>query len=147
MPIWEIASSTAPNQPQSISQRVRAGNALPILSHSALFDLALFGHESFKRFYAEKVGYPYPNLPDIGQLANYDRYTNRSSDGACKEFYLDCLKNHIFREARAAGGWPVARFGLAARHLGRFSGRSLVGHPLPDAPWLSRAVLRGRGAY
>jgi hypothetical protein len=41
------------------------------------------------------------------------------------------------------GCWPVARFGLAARHLGRFSGRSLAG-PLPDAPWLSRAVLRGR---
>ena len=103
MPIWDDEELPAASQPQSISQRVRAGNALPILSHSALFDLALFGHESFKRFYAEKVGYPYPNLPDIGQLANYDRYTNRSSDGACKEFYLDCLKNHIFREARAAG--------------------------------------------
>ncbi len=39
--------------------------------------------------------------------------------------------------------WPVARFGLAARHLGRFSGRSLLA-PLPEAPWLSRGVLRGR---
>jgi hypothetical protein len=48
--------------------------------------------------------------------------------------------------AREDGGgrWPVARFALAARHLGRFSGRSLVAGPLPDAPWLNRAVLRGR---
>ena len=39
--------------------------------------------------------------------------------------------------------WPPARFALAARHLGRFSGRSLVAGPLPDAPWLSRGLLRG----
>lgn len=38
--------------------------------------------------------------------------------------------------------WPLARYALAARHLGRFSGRSLVAGPLPDAPWLSRGLLR-----
>jgi hypothetical protein len=47
-------------------------------------------------------------------------------------------------QADGGGRWPVARFGLAARHLGRFSGRSLAEQPLPDAPWLSRALLRGR---
>lgn len=64
MPIWDD-----PDLPvaKSITQRVRDGNALPILSHSALFDLVLFGHERFRRF------------------------------------YLDCLKNHIFREAETAG--------------------------------------------
>jgi len=103
MPIWDDESAGTASQPQSITQRVRAGNALPILSHSALFDLALFGHEAFKRYYAERVGYPYAILPDVGQLANYDRYTNRSSDIACKEFYLECLKNHIYREAKAHG--------------------------------------------
>lgn len=40
--------------------------------------------------------------------------------------------------------WPIARFALAARHLGRFSGRSLVAGQLPEAPWLSRDVLRER---
>ena len=40
--------------------------------------------------------------------------------------------------------WPLARFALAARHLGQFNGRYLAGRPLPDQPWLSRAVLRGR---
>ena len=32
---------------------MRAGNALPILSHSAMFDLVLFGHEAFTRYYAD----------------------------------------------------------------------------------------------
>lgn len=43
--------------------------------------------------------------------------------------------------------WPLERFALAARHFGRFSRQSLVGHPPPDAPWLSRAVLRGRANH
>lgn len=47
----------------------------------------------------------------------------------------------------ATGRWPLARFALAARHLGRFSGRSLVAGPPPDAPWLSRGVLRGRAEW
>ena len=33
--------------------------------------------------------------------------------------------------------WPLARYGLAARHLGRFNGAYLVGRPMPDYPWLS----------
>jgi hypothetical protein len=32
--------------------------------------------------------------------------------------------------------WPIARFALAARHLGRLSGRYLTERPLPDDPWL-----------
>ena len=102
MPIWDDDAPAA-SRAQGITQRIRAGNALPIISHSALFDLALFGHEAFKRYYAERVGSPYANAADIGQLANYDRYTNRNSDMACKEFFVQCAKNHIFREARAAG--------------------------------------------
>ncbi|MGI9148943.1 MAG: hypothetical protein ACR2IK_20735 [Chloroflexota bacterium] len=40
--------------------------------------------------------------------------------------------------------WPLARFALAARHLGRFNGRYLDRRPLPDYPWLSRTMLRQR---
>lgn len=106
MPIWDDEGTAAASQPPNITQRVRAGNALPILSHSALFDLALFGFEAFKRYYAQRISYPYPDPPDIGQLANFDRYTNRTGDVACKEFYLECLKNHIYREAKTAGVDP-----------------------------------------
>jgi hypothetical protein len=40
------------------------------------------------------------------------------------------------------GPWPIDRYALAARHLGRFNGAYLAGMPLPDRPWLSRGWLR-----
>ena len=40
------------------------------------------------------------------------------------------------------GPWPVDRYSLAARHLGRFNGAYLAGTPLPEQPWLSRGWLR-----
>lgn len=47
--------------------------------------------------------------------------------------------------AEAVGDrWPVGRFALAARHLGRFNGAYLAGRPLPVAPWLGRGLLRWR---
>jgi hypothetical protein len=41
------------------------------------------------------------------------------------------------------GPWPLDRYVLAARHLGRFNGAFLAGEPLPAHPWLSRGWLRG----
>jgi hypothetical protein len=41
--------------------------------------------------------------------------------------------------------WPLATFGDAARHLGRFNGAYLAGRPLPVDPWLSAGLLRPRG--
>lgn len=38
--------------------------------------------------------------------------------------------------------WPLARYGLAARHLGQFNGAYMTGRPLPSLPWLSRGWLR-----
>jgi hypothetical protein len=40
------------------------------------------------------------------------------------------------------GPWPLDRYALAARDLGRFNGAYLAGAPLPDQPWLSRGWLR-----
>jgi hypothetical protein len=46
--------------------------------------------------------------------------------------------------ADAAGpAWPVARFAVAARHLGEFAGLQTPGGALPDWPWLRRGQLRG----
>lgn len=45
--------------------------------------------------------------------------------------------------APTAAGWPPARFGRAARLLGRWQGAYAAGAlPLPDAPWLSAGWLR-----
>lgn len=40
--------------------------------------------------------------------------------------------------------WPVARFAVAARQLGRLGGVYLGGRSLPDHPWLLRSLLRER---
>src|SRR5262249_44058234 len=39
--------------------------------------------------------------------------------------------------------WPLARYGLAAQHLGAFAGASLGNRPL-DLPWLTRGMIRER---
>ena len=38
--------------------------------------------------------------------------------------------------------WPLARYGVAARHLGQFNGVYLAGRPLHTQPWLNRGFLR-----
>ena len=38
--------------------------------------------------------------------------------------------------------WPLARWALAARHLGRFNGAYFVGRSLPRTSWLSGQRLR-----
>ncbi len=44
------------------------------------------------------------------------------------------------------GRWPLERYGLAARHLGRFGGAYLGGRPLPEHDWLvTRATGPGAG--
>jgi hypothetical protein len=136
MPIWDDEQDLPASQPQSIAQRVRAGAALPILSNAALFDLALFGYESFRSYYAEKIGYPFAQIPGPAQLANYDRYTNRASDGDCKAFYLACLKNHIYREARAAGvnADTLAEARAQVDAVGVTAFAHLLGYPRLDHP-------------
>lgn len=37
--------------------------------------------------------------------------------------------------------WPLARYALAARHLGRLNGAHVGGNPWPQWPWLSRRRL------
>lgn len=44
----------------------------------------------------------------------------------------------------AGRAWPLARYALAARHLGNFSGASLADQVRPRPPWLARGLLRGR---
>ena len=84
MPIWEDDGIPTPSQAPSIIQRVRAGNALPILSHNAMFDLALFGFEAFKRYYAKCINYPHPELPDIGQLAHLTATPTRTATSTAR---------------------------------------------------------------
>jgi hypothetical protein len=47
---------------------------------------------------------------------------------------------HVREEG--ARRWPLARWSLAARHLGQFNGAYLAGRPLPHTPWLGGRRLR-----
>lgn len=38
--------------------------------------------------------------------------------------------------------WPLARYGVVARHLGQLNGAYLAGRALPSEPWLNRGFLR-----
>ena len=38
--------------------------------------------------------------------------------------------------------WSLERYGLAARHLGKFNGAYLVGQPVPEETWLSKGRVR-----
>jgi hypothetical protein len=103
-----------PIELEHILTKMRFGQATPIISHAAMYEQALFGHEAFTRYYAQQIHYPYPDvpdLPDVAQLANYDRYANQKKDVDCNRFYLRCLKKHILKEhahrrAEAAGVDP-----------------------------------------
>jgi len=54
--------------------------------------------------------------------------------------WLEDVKDDIEPE------WPLAHYGVVARHLGQFNGAYLVGRPVPSEPWLSRGWLRQWGA-
>lgn len=58
--------------------------------------------------------------------------------GAVVQLWLEEVRDTI------GPRWPLARFGLAARHLGRFNGAWLDGRPLPDAPWLGPDLVPSR---
>jgi hypothetical protein len=46
-----------------------------------------------------------------------------------------------------AAAWTVARYAIAARHLGRLGGEYLAGRDLPNHAWLSRGWIRSWSAY
>ena len=46
-----------------------------------------------------------------------------------------------------AADWDVARYALAARHLGRLGGEYLAGRELPTHHWLSRGWIRSWSVY
>jgi hypothetical protein len=112
---------------------VRLGNGLPILSNAAMLDLVLFGHDAFARYYADLVGYPFALPASISQIANYDRHTNQNSDLACKSYYLDAVKNHIYRQARSLVSADTLAEALSqADQVGVSAFAGLLGYPRFD---------------
>jgi hypothetical protein len=136
MPIPKPKDTSGPGETDKVMARIRAGDAVPILSHSVLFDLALFGHEAFKRYYAKNINYPSlePPLPDIAQLANFDRYANQKGVDDCNADYLSIVKDYIYDAAEAAGADADTLAGAASKagQLGVTDFAHQLGYPRFD---------------
>jgi hypothetical protein len=99
------------------------------------------------------------NQPDIGGMFYWKRDALAYSSGLLNALpagfaaprcygideWDDGIRLWLEDVAEPAGKpWSLARYGEAARHLGRFNGAYLAGQPTPDQPWLCRDVLRWR---
>ena len=99
----------------------------------------------FARYYAERVGYPLaPASLDIGQVANYrPPQKPRPSDIDCKDDYLNYVKNHIYRLAKARASirtrWTRPR---PDRSFGVTEFAHLLGYPRFDRASRSRCCAR-----
>jgi hypothetical protein len=56
----------------------------------------------------------------------------------------DCVHLWLENVQEEGAAWPLPRYGLAGRHLGRFNGQYLAGRAVPAYPWLNRGFLRAR---
>ena len=58
------------------------------------------------------------------------------ADGSCW-IWMEDVTDEI------GGHWPLAHYGVVARHVGQFNGAYLVDRSMPSWPWLSSGWLRG----
>ena len=73
-------------------------------------------------------------LDDLPGLTAVRCYNVTETDDGTFLFWLEDLVDEY------ADGWPIERYGLAARHLGQMGGAYLEHRPLPKYDWLSRRV-------
>ena len=73
-------------------------------------------------------------LDDLPGLTAVRCYNVTETDDETFLFWLEELVDEY------ADGWPIERYGLAARHLGQMGAAYLEQRPLPEYDWLSRRV-------
>lgn len=93
-------------------ERLRTGRVVPIVSNRAIFDRMLGGYGSFLASYARYVKYPLSlGQPDsLVAVVKYHKHRPREqplSDQALKFDYLNYVKNHFYRLAKADGLDPA----------------------------------------
>jgi len=90
----------------------------------------------------EAVAFQSGFLDNIAGLTPVRCYAIGEPDNHTLLFWLEDLTDEY------ANGWPIERYGLAARHLGHMGGEFLAGRQIPDLNWLHRRDVSGsdRGA-
>jgi hypothetical protein len=93
---------------ETFRDRLLSGRVVPIVSNRAIFDRMLGGYGPFLSGYARHVKYPLSlEQPDsLVSVVKYHKHRPREkplADQALKFDYLNYVKNHLFRLAKAAG--------------------------------------------
>ena len=88
-------------------ERLRTGLAVPVVSSRAIYDRMLGGYEPFLAGYARYVKYQLEQTANsLVDLVKHHKHRPRAkplTDQALKFDYLNFVKNHLYRLARAEG--------------------------------------------
>ncbi len=90
----------------SFRERLRSGRVVPIVSDEAVFNRMMGGYQPFLASYARYVKFNRGESYSLVGLAKYHKYRPREkplNDQALKFDYLNYVKNHFYRLAKAGG--------------------------------------------
>jgi hypothetical protein len=106
--ILDEQSPVVVNDSLAFRERLRTGRIVPVVSNRAIFDQMLGGYDPFLASYSKYVDYPdklaQPNSLTIP--VKYQKHKPRQkpiSDQQLKFDYLNYVKNHFYRLAKANG--------------------------------------------
>lgn len=90
---------------QTITERIKAGKVVPLLSNVVSNDLVLGGNDALVEAYARYVAYPLENNTNLPHMTQFTGVTDESvSDPrAVKEDYINFIKNRLFDLAESEG--------------------------------------------
>ncbi len=82
---------------QTLTERIKLGKVLPLLSNRVNNDLILHGHEALVKAYADYIHYPLPQL-SLPPMAQFKRVTDEAitDDWQLKADYINFVKNRLF---------------------------------------------------
>jgi hypothetical protein len=89
-------------------ERLRTGRVVPIVSNRAIYERMLDGYATFLANYARYIKYPQQlgKIDSLVSLVKYQKHRPREkplTDQGLKFDYLNYVKNHIYRLAKADG--------------------------------------------
>src|SRR5215831_12032632 len=81
---------------ETLAEKVKAGKAVPLVSHMVDHNLLLQGHQALVQDYAKRIEYPWANLHDLAHITQVRSVTHFSTDFfAMRKEYLDLIKNRL----------------------------------------------------
>jgi hypothetical protein len=88
----------------TVTERIRAGKVVPIISNRLSNDLVLGGHDKLGEAYAQYIDYPLA-LRDLPQMSQFRLITSEAitDSWALKSDYVNFVKNRLFDLATTAG--------------------------------------------